>query len=89
MVAKIRKGHEHGVGQAGGTVPCLRRQGVGSTLRRAQLRRLSRFLQTQHPSQPGVRLQGARQMRRGRRKEEPVPGMQAQEVPSSLYAEGR
>lgn len=68
-------------GQTGSTVSGVRRQGVGETLWRPELWRLSGFLQTQHPSESRVRLQGERKLHRWRRPPEPVSGMPLPEMP--------
>lgn len=58
----------------------VRRQGQREALRRSQLRWLSWFLQTQHPTQPRVRLQGEWKLRRGRDATQPVPSLPLQEM---------
>ncbi|GIY05930.1 hypothetical protein CEXT_303321 [Caerostris extrusa] len=57
------QGHER---EGGGVVSRVRRQGVGASLRRAQLRRMQGLLQAQCAAQPGVRVQGAGALRGGR-----------------------
>ncbi|GIY64500.1 hypothetical protein CDAR_477081 [Caerostris darwini] len=83
---RVPQGHER---EGGGVVSRVRRQGVGASLRRAQLRRVQGLLQAQRASQPGVRVQGAGALRGGRRTQEPVSGLQAEEVPRSLHEKRR
>ncbi|GFS11400.1 hypothetical protein ElyMa_004833300 [Elysia marginata] len=44
---------------------------------------MQRFLQTQHPPEPRVRLQRKRNLRSRPSAQEPVPGVQVQEMPGS------
>ena len=73
--------------QSRGAVPRVRWSRLRQALRRAIVRRLPRILQAQRPAQSGVHVQGAGPVCGGCGTQEPVPGVQAEEVPQCVHEE--